>query len=145
MIKLTLKRFAFKDKYTIGRLYINGLYFCDTLEDKDRGLYDWLSEGYIKEIKVKHQTAIPYGIYKVLWSYSPKYRRMMPEVLNVKGFSGIRIHSGNTADDSSGCILLGFNKEVGKVLDSRKTCKKFYEIIEECYNKGVSIQLEILK
>lgn len=145
MIKLTLKRFAFKDKYTIGRLYINGLYFCDTLEDKDRGLYDWLSEGYIKEIKVKHQTAIPYGIYKVLWSYSPKYRRMMPEVLNVKGFSGIRIHSGNTADDSSGCILLGFNKEVGKVLDSRKTCKKFYEIIEECYNKGASIQLEILK
>lgn len=145
MIKLTLKRFAFKDKYTIGRLYINGLYFCDTLEDKDRGLYDWLSEGYIKEIKVKHQTAIPYGIYKVLWSYSPKYKRMMPEVLNVKGFSGIRIHSGNTADDSSGCILLGFNKEVGKVLDSRKTCKKFYEIIEECYNKGASIQLEILK
>lgn len=145
MIKLTLKRFAFKDKYTIGRLYINGLYFSDTLEDKDRGLYDWLSEGYIKEIKVKHQTAIPYGIYKVLWSYSPKYKRMMPEVLNVKGFSGIRIHSGNTADDSSGCILLGFNKEVGKVLDSRKTCKKFYEIIEECYNKGASIQLEILK
>lgn len=145
MIKLTLKRFAFKDKYTIGRLYINGLYFCDTLEDKDRGLYDWLSEGYIKEIKVKHQTAIPYGIYKVLWSYSPKYKRMMPEVLNVKGFSGIRIHSGNTADDSSGCILLGFNKEVGKVLDSKKTCKKFYEIIEECYNKGASIQLEILK
>ena len=145
MIKLTLKRFAFKDKYTIGRLYINGLYFCDTLEDKDRGLYDWLSEGYIKEIKVKHQTAIPYGIYKVLWSYSPKYKRMMPEVLNVKGFSGIRIHSGNTADDSSGCILLGLNKEKGKVLDSRKTCEKFYEIIEECYNKGASIQLEILK
>lgn len=70
---------------------------------------------------------------------------MMPEVLNVKGFTGIRIHSGNTADDSSGCILLGFNKEVGKVLDSRKTCSKFYEIIEECYKKGVSIQLEITK
>ena len=145
MIKLTLKRFAFKDKYTIGRLYINGVYFCDTLEDKDRGLYDWLSEGYIKEIKVKHETAIPYGVYKLMWSYSPKYKKMMPEVLNVKGFSGIRIHSGNTADDSSGCILLGLNKEKGKVLDSRKTCEKFYEIIKECYNKGVSMQIEIVK
>lgn len=144
-MRVTLRRIAFKDKYTIGKVYINDRYFSDSIEDKDRNLYDWQSEEYILEEKVKHETAIPYGIYKLMWSYSPKYRRMMPEVLNVKGFSGIRIHSGNTAGDSSGCILLGFNKEKGKVLDSRKTCEKFYEIIKECYNKGVSMQIEITK
>ena len=144
-MRVTLKRIAFKDKYTIGRLYINGVYFCDTLEDKDRGLYDWSSEDYIKEVKVKHQTAIPYGIYKLLWSYSPKYKRFMPEISCVKGFSGIRVHSGNTAEHSSGCVLLGYNKKVGMVLDSRKTCKKFDEIIEDYYKKGEPMTFEITK
>ena len=144
-MRVTLKRIAFKDKYTIGKVYINNKYFCDSIEDKDRGLYDWQSEDYIKEVKVKHQTAIPYGIYKLLWSYSPKYRRMMPEISGVKGFSGIRIHSGNTEEDSSGCILLGFNKKVGMVLDSRNTCKKFDDIIEGYYKKGEPMTFEITK
>lgn len=144
-MRVTLKRIAFKDKYTIGRIYINDRYFCDALEDKDRGLYDWQSEGYILEKKIKHETAIPYGMYKLLWSYSPKYKRMMPEITGVKGFSGIRIHSGNTQDDTSGCILLGFNKKVGMVLDSRKTCKKFDAIIEECHKRGEPITFEITK
>lgn len=144
-MRVTLKRIAFKDEYTIGRLYINGVYFCDTLEDKDRGLYDWSSEDYIKEVKVKHKTAIPYGIYKLLWSYSPKYKRFMPEISGVKGFSGIRVHSGNTAEHSSGCVLLGYNKKVGMVLDSRKVCKEFDEIIEDYYKRGEPMTFEITK
>lgn len=144
-MRVTLKRIAFKDEYTIGRLYINGVYFCDTLEDKDRSLYDWQSVEYILEKKIKHKTAIPYGMYKLMWSYSPKYKRFMPEITGVKGFSGIRIHSGNTADDSSGCVLLGYNKKVGMVLDSRKVCKKFDEIVEGYYKKGEPMTFEITK
>jgi hypothetical protein len=144
-MRVTLRRIAFKDKYTIGKVYINDRYFSDSIEDKDRNLYDWQSEEYILEEKVKHETAIPYGIYKLMWSYSPKYKRLMPEIVGVKGFSGIRIHSGNTADDSSGCILLGFNKKVGKVVDSRKTCKKFDEIVEGYYKKGEPMTFEITK
>ena len=144
-MRVTLRRIAFKDKYTIGKVYINNKYFCDSIEDKDRGLYDWQSVEYILEKKIKHETAIPYGMYKLMWSYSPKYKRFMPEVLGVKGFTGIRIHSGNTEEDSSGCILLGFNKKVGMVLDSRKTCKKFDAIIEEYYKKGEPMTIEVTK
>lgn len=144
-MRVTLRRIAFKDKYTIGKVYINNKYFSDSIEDKDRGLYDYMSEEYILEKKVKHESAIPYGMYKLLWTYSPKYKRFMPEVLDVKGFTGIRIHSGNTEEDSSGCILLGFNKKVGKVLDSRKTCKKFDAIIEEYYKKGEPMTIEVTK
>lgn len=144
-MRVTLKRIAFKDKYTIGKVYINNKYFSDSIEDKDRGLYDWQSEEYILEKKIKHETAIPYGMYKLLWTYSPKYRRMLPEICDVKGFSGIRVHSGNTEEDSSGCILLGYNKKLGKVLDSRKVCKKFDEIVEGYYKKGESMTFEITK
>lgn len=144
-MRVTLRRIAFKDKYTIGRLYINGVYFCDTIEDKDRGLYDWQSVEYILEKKIKHETAIPYGMYKLLWSYSSKYKRLMPEITGVKGFSGIRVHSGNTAEHSSGCVLLGYNKKAGMVLDSRKVCKKFDEIVEGYYKKGEPMTFEITK
>lgn len=144
-MRVTLRRIAFKDKYTIGKVYINNKYFSDAIEDKDRGLYDYMDEEYILEKKIKHETAIPYGMYKLMWTYSPKYKRMMSEIIDVKGFSGIRIHSGNTEDDTSGCVILGFNKKVGKVLDSRKTCKKFDAIIEECYKKQEPMTFEITK
>ena len=123
-MRLTLKRIANKDNYCIGKLYINGKYFCDTLEDVDRGLDDSMTEDDIKEIKVKGQTAIPVGIYTVLLTYSPKYKKIMPLINNVKGYEGIRIHSGNTAKDSLGCIIVGRNKKVGMVLDSRATMTK---------------------
>lgn len=133
-----------KNSYTIGKLYINGEYFCETLEDTDRGLTSEMSITEIKNKKVYGRTCIPSGLYTILYTYSPKYRRLMPLVDNVKGFSGIRIHSGNTAEDSLGCILLGFNKEKGKVLQSRDTCNKFYKLIEEAiYKKGENITLKI--
>lgn len=133
-----------KQNYTIGKLYINNQYFCDTLEDTERGLTSTMPLEEIKKIKVKGETAIPSGTYQVLYTYSPKFKRMLPLINNVKGFEGIRIHSGNTAKDSLGCVLLGFNKEKGKVLQSRDTCNSFYKIIEDAITKrGEAITLKI--
>ena len=129
--------------YTIGRVFIDNKYFSDCLEDTDRGLTSDMSITEIKNKKVYGKTCIPSGLYTILYTYSPKYQRLMPLVDNVKGFSGIRIHSGNTAKDSLGCILLGFNKEKGKVLKSRDTCNKFYKLIEEAIKNKESITLKI--
>lgn len=133
-MKLTLKRIALKDKYTIGHLYIDDKYFCDTVEDKVRDLS--------KEKKVYGETAIPYGTYEVKWTYSNKFKKYMPLLVNVPQFEGIRIHSGNTAADSLGCIIVGQNKEVGKVLNSRATVSKLYPIIEKgCKAGKVTIEI----
>lgn len=120
-MKLLLRRIAKRDTYTIGRLYIDGKYFCDTLEDTDRNLTSEMDEEYIRQQKVYGKTAIPSGVYQVEITYSPKFRKNMPLVKDVKGFSGIRIHSGNTDKDTEGCILVGKNTKVGMVTDSRKT------------------------
>lgn len=142
-MELLLKRIAKKDSYTIGKLYIDGVYTCDTLEDKDRGLKDSMSIEDIKKAKVYGETAIPIGTYTVSYTYSNRFKKMMPAVNNVKGYEGIRIHSGNTAKDSLGCILLGQNKEVGKVLNSRVTCDKVYAIIKKASDKGDKITITI--
>lgn len=134
-MEILVRRLYRKEDYTIGKLYIDGQYFCDTLEDKDRGLTDCMSVESIKRIKQFGETAIPLGTYKVRFTYSPKYKREMPLVETVKGFQGIRIHSGNTAKDTLGCLLLGENKEKGKVLNSRITCEKFYNILRNAKGK----------
>lgn len=126
---ITVRRIAMKDTYTIGKLYIDGVYFCDTVEDKDRGLDDSMEESTIKSRKVYGETAIPLGTYKVEITYSPKFKKNLPLLYNVKGFEGIRIHSGNTAKDSLGCIIVGKNKKVGMVLDSRSTMTKLMKIL----------------
>lgn len=109
-MKLKLKRIYFGKDYTIGKLYINGLYFCDTLEDQVRDLS--------KEKKVYAETAIPAGTYKVAVTYSPAFKRQLPLLYAVPHFTGIRIHRGNTHVDTAGCILVGENKVVGKVINS---------------------------
>lgn len=118
-----------KSEYTIGRVYINDTFFCNSMEDCDRGLQQWMSVAEIEAAKVYGKTAIPKGKYIVTMDYSPKYKRAMPHVMNVKGFSGIRIHSGNTAKDSIGCILLGKNDKPGWISESRDTCRKFEELL----------------
>lgn len=128
-MRITLVRIANRPTYCIGKLYIDGVYFCDTIEDTDRGLDDGMSEAEIKQKKVKGQTAIPTGTYPVYITWSPKYQKPMPLLENVKGYSGIRIHSGNTAKDTEGCLLVGKNKEVGKVLESRKTYNALFQIL----------------
>lgn len=126
-MRLTLVRIANRPTYCIGKLYVDGKWFCDVIEDTDRGLDDSMPIEEIAAKKIKGETAIPTGIYQVTITYSPKYKRNMPLVNNVKGYSGIRIHSGNTAKDTEGCLIVGKNKEVGKVLESRITYNALYK------------------
>lgn len=130
-MQVILERAWPREAYTIGKVFVDGVRFCESIEDRDRGLTQEMSEAEIARIKVYGETAIPKGRYVVKTTYSPKYKRNMPEVLNVKGFSGIRIHSGNTAADSLGCILLGRNTKVGMVTDSRKTCQAFEQLLQK--------------
>lgn len=140
-MELRLKRIARKASYTIGRLYIDGVRFCDTIEDKDRGLRQDMARAAIKRIKVQGETAIPTGRYRVtLGVKSPKMSQKkayefcdgyVPRLINVPGFDGILIHIGNTARDSEGCILVGENREVGKVLNSTATFKRLYARLRE--------------
>lgn len=152
-MELELKRIARKDSYTIGRLYINGAYFCDTLEDKDRdtnrnGIFD---NG---ERKVYAQTAIPNGTYEVVmniistkFAAKPTYQwwkgSRLPRLLNVPHFDGILIHAGNTAQDSAGCILVGRNTIVGRLTESMATCKRLYPILQRAADKGERITINV--
>lgn len=136
-MNIILNRIAKKAKYTIGKLYINDKYFCDTLEDTDRGLTQSMNEQQIGSKKVYGETAIPTGTYRIIISYSNKFKKQMPLLLNVPGFAGIRIHSGNTEKDSLGCILVGKNKAVGKVLESRDTYSKLFSILQEANKKEI--------
>lgn len=141
-MNITLNRIAKKSKYTIGKLYINGEYFCDTIEDTDRGLTQTMTDAQIKSKKVYGQTAIPTGTYRVIISYSNKFKRQMPLLLNVPGFLGIRIHSGNTEKDTEGCLIVGKNKVVGKVIESKDTYNKLFSILCEA-NKKEAIKITI--
>lgn len=141
-MKLTLNRIALRQTYTIGKLYIDGKYFCDTLEDtvSDTNKSGKFDNG---EKKVKGKTAIPYGTYEIKWTYSPRFKKYTPQLMNVPQFEGIRIHAGNSSTDTEGCLLLGENKKVGMVLNSRATINKFYPIIKEACSKGkVTIEIK---
>lgn len=141
-MKLTLKRIALRPTYTIGKLYIDDVYFCDTIEDTVRDLN---KNGKFDngEKKVHSKTAIPYGIYEIKWTYSPRFKKYTPQLMNVPSFEGIRIHAGNTSADTEGCLILGKNKQVGKVLNSRDTINKFYPIIKEACSSGkVTIEIK---
>lgn len=131
-----------KPNYTIGVMSIDGKRFCETLEDVDRNLNSSMTVKQIKAIKKPNETAIPTGTYKItLDTFSPRfgnksfYKKVcggkLPRILNIKGFDGVLIHCGNTNLDTSGCILVGRNLEVGKVLKSQETFEKLYKILKE--------------
>lgn len=138
-MKLTLQRKYKKEKYTIGNLFIDGVFFCNTIEDKDRRLFQDTPLSEIKKIKVYGETAIPYGTYNIKLTYSPKFKKTLPLLELVPGFEGIRIHSGNTEKDSLGCIIVGENKAKGKVLNSKKTMDKLMEKLKE--QKSITIEI----
>jgi hypothetical protein len=135
-MELTLKRIARRETYTIGHLYIDGVYFCDTIEDTDRGLRQSLPESVNRSKKRFGATAIPTGRYQVtLGVKSPKFSKKkqydfcggyLPRLINVPAFEGVLIHIGNTANDTDGCLLVGKNTKVGKVLDSGVTFRALY-------------------
>ena len=138
-MNLKLVRKYRKETYTIGKLYVDGVYFCDTIEDKDRGLDDSMVLADIMVKKKYGETAIPYGTYKVEINYSPKYKRLMPQIMNVKGFGGIRIHSGNTAKDTLGCLIVGKNTKKGMVTESRATYNKLFALMKD--EKDITIEI----
>ena len=131
--------------YCIDKLYINNTYFSDALEDPDRGLTDSMSLEEIKKIKIKGNTCIPYGTYNITITYSPRFKKNLPLLNNVKGFDGIRIHSGNKPQDTEGCLLPGFNKVKGQVIDSRVTTDKLIAQIQQALNKGEKVTITITK
>lgn len=122
MLSLKLQTVALKENYTIGKLYVNGIYFCDTLENPTRKLVDLNHDGDFDDAgegKIYGNTAIPNGRYTIVMKHSDKFGKPMPYLLGVYGFTGIMIHPGNTTKDTQGCILVGYNKVVGQVLNSR--------------------------
>ncbi len=131
------------ESYTIGSLSIDGKKFCDTLEDKVRDLNkNGVFDG--DEKKVYAETAIPYGTYDIVVDYSPKFKRELPRLQNVKHFEGILIHRGNTAEDSAGCILVGENKVKGKVINSTPYERELVRILKEAQDRKEPITIKIV-
>lgn len=141
-MELLLKRTEKNSTNTIGNLYINGVEFSNILEDVDRGLHSKMSLEEISKLKVYGKTAIPTGKYKIVISYSPRFKKMLPLLLNVPGFSGIRIHPGNTEADTEGCLLPGLKKNK-MVVNSRSTYARLEKIILEALKKE-EVTIEII-
>lgn len=113
-MKANLKviRDTYTDKSTIGRLYINNVFFCDTLEDT------------IRLEKIKGITAIPAGTYKMILNISNRFKKLMPLLIDVPNYQGVRIHSGNTSEDTKGCILVGLSRTINNIGQSRDAFTK---------------------
>lgn len=154
-MKLFLKRIAKKKEYTIGKLYIDNVYFCDTIEDTDRGLNQSMTEQQVRSIKIPGKTAIPTGTYKINMNIvSPKFgskpfykktcNGKLPRLMEVVGYKGILIHAGNTERDTDGCLLVGKNKKVGMVLEPKETFAKLvkdYLIPANKRNESITITI----
>lgn len=152
-MKLLLRRIFKGPRYTIGKLFINGVYECDTLEDQDRGLTSQMSLEEIKAKKVYGVTAIPTGTYSInMTTISPKfkdrawakpYKGILPRLENVKGYEGVLIHVGNKAEDTLGCILVGENKVKGQVINSTATFYELMTVLLKAQSAGEVIELTI--
>ena len=152
-MKILVKRIAKKATYTIGKLYIDGEFFCNTIEDKDRGLRSDMNLEEIKKIKIPSVTAIPTGTYKITIDViSPKFSKKaayqyiggkLPRLIGVKGFDGILIHQGTTEKDSAGCLIVGKNTIVGKVTQSQATFRALYAKMKEAKERGEEITITI--
>ena len=150
---LTLIRSYNSKEYCIGHLYVDGVYMCDTIEDCDRGLDQKMPLKQIQNLKLKGITAIPTGTYKVVLNVqSPRLSKKsqykfckgyVPRLLNVKGFDGVLIHIGNKAEDSLGCILVGYNKVKGQVINSTEAFIKLYNVLKRANERHEGIYIEI--
>ena len=153
-MNLLLERKYCKEKYTVGRLLVNGVFFSNTLEDKVR---DINKNGKFDngECKVYAETAIPYGEYEItLDVVSPKFSKYqfykevcngkVPRLLNVPHFEGILIHCGSTANNSAGCILVGNNTIKGGLTNSKETFKKLYSILDKANKNNEKITIKII-
>lgn len=154
-MELVVDRKWKRQNYTISNLTIDGKWFCNVLEDTDRDLDNSMSLAEIMKIKKPSITAIPRGTYEITlnvvsprFGSKPFYKEVcngkLPRLLNVKGFDGVLIHSGNTEKDSSGCLLVGMNKVKGQVINSQDTFRNLYKLLKDRKNKGEKITIKIL-
>lgn len=152
-MNITIKRIFKGDKYAIGKLYVNGIYECDTLEDTDRGLTKDSPLSEIQSKKVYGETAIPTGTYKIdMNTVSPKFKDRswakfcggkLPRLIDVPGYSGVLIHVGNKPADTLGCILVGDNKIKGQVINSTSTFQELYSLMLKAKVAGEEITITI--
>ena len=142
-MELTVKREWLNDECSIGELYVNGVFECFTLEDKDRGLLQSMTLQQIQALKVYGKTAIPKGRYQVVIQYSPKHGKDLPLLLNVKDYAGVEIHPGNTDVDTLGCILLGQMRTTNSVLSSVKAFTAFLPKLQSAINRKEQIFITI--
>lgn len=143
-MKLTLKRKFLGNKYTVGDLFIDGKFFCNTIEDKVRELpavclYTPKGQSCKCKGKIYAETAIPTGTYKVTMEYSPRFKRKLPLLHDVHHFIGILIHSGSSATDSAGCVLVGKNTIKGRLTESRITSDTLNAILSK--EKHITIEI----
>lgn len=143
-LNLKLERKWKKEKYTIGNLFINGVFFSNVLEDTVRGLRQDMTPEEIKKIKIHGQTAIPSGRYEIRVTLSARFRRQLPILLNVPGYAGVRIHPGNNDANTEGCLLPGKNDRVGQVSNSRATMAALQKQIEEAIYQNSKVYIEIV-
>jgi hypothetical protein len=125
---ITIKRLYKTDTSTIGELSIDGIFECFTLEDKER------------EVKIKSETAIPKGTYKVIINQSNRFKRLLPLLINVPNFEGVRIHSGNSNHDTEGCILVGQSRNKNYIGQSRKAFEKLFKKMQVAKDITLIIQ-----
>ena len=142
-MEIKLIRKYYKTRYTLGRLYVNNSFFSDTLEPPSKHLTERCSTATIQKAKGEGFRAIPTGRYRILITRSRRFGRWLPLLLNVKGFEGIRIHAGNKPEDTRGCILLGFNRRKGYVLDSTRCVLTLVKMMTEAIAKGEKVFVEV--
>ena len=137
-MKLTLKRSTGNDVCTLGELLVDGEHECFTCEDPVRE-----TEAPVKEWKIAGETAIPRGTYEVIITHSVRFKRELPLLLNVPGFSGVRIHPGNTAEQTEGCVLVGNLLGANAVLESRNAFNALFEQMQDALAGGEKIHIEV--
>lgn len=149
-MKIEVKRLYRKPAYTVGKMYVDGAYVCDTLEDADRGLSSAMPADEIARRKVYGKTAIPTGEYEVTLAVtSPKFGQMpfykevcggkLPRFIGVPGFIGVLIHAGRTANNTDGCVLVGYNRVVGQLLEGKEAFRKLWDIVKEAKRLTVKV------
>lgn len=133
-----------KPTYTIGRLAIGDRHFCDVLEDPVRDLNKDGDLTDVGEMKIPGETAIPYGRYKVVVTMSPKFKRELPLILDVKHFTGIRIHRGATAKNTDGCVLVGDNTAIGRLTNGEYYERKLTAMLKAYISAGEIVFINII-
>lgn len=138
---LTLRRYEFTKEYCEGKLYVDGKFFCDTVEDHNK---DYDRDGRLDVPKVYGKTAIPFGTFKITIDWSPKFKRNMLHILDVPYFEGIRIHNGKDASWSAGCLLVGHRISKGKLDNDKNVMFELEKLVQIAINKGEKVEITVV-